>query len=384
MFSMENFKSTNVVIDSMMDSVLPEYKVYLIGFSVLAFSLIFCLVFYGLSSRFRQFMGSLNIQITLFIIVFVLNFFAYVNDPSRFTNREVCLKPLKFLGKLRNCRTFTLIAGIGTFIMDMLLFWQLANKRNEFSFITFMPLLILGIIYIFQTHLTTKSLNSVTQSSTTTPPTTKQLSTTTPPTTQQSSTTTPPTTQESFTTTPPITQQSSTTITPTTQQSSTTTPPTTQESSTTTTPRNVVPTTNIPVVEKPRSFLSWKYRIILYSVILFINANLWFMSYTERSVGTGLYYRNITQKFGNNFGSSFISKFLGWIAISGFLIFDFAALLSQLGYNCKEYGVCWDEKITETDKKDIKMWLIVGILLVIGIISNFISLKSITKYFPSF
>ena len=57
---------------------------------------------------------SVNFRWIIFLVVCVLNFIAFYQDPSRYTTESTCYK--------MSCKWFNFVAGLGTFTMDVLTF----------------------------------------------------------------------------------------------------------------------------------------------------------------------------------------------------------------------------------------------------------------------
>ena len=112
-------------------------------------------------------LGSFRSQTLLFSFVFLLNFLAYYHDPSRFTSEKECI------GGMFPCQAFTLAAGIGTFVMDLFLYYTLMNMSLRTSFdedcngkwrktLILLPPTLLGLYFIIQTYASQRTHNNTT------------------------------------------------------------------------------------------------------------------------------------------------------------------------------------------------------------------------------
>lgn len=105
------------------------------------------------NSFIRKILGTQTMQIILFSIVFISNFIAYYHDPTRYTTKPLCS------GGLVNCNTFSVITGIATFVMDVMLFKSLLDKFSNNYLLTLIPLVLLGLLYIIHYWLTEEPEN---------------------------------------------------------------------------------------------------------------------------------------------------------------------------------------------------------------------------------
>lgn len=253
-------------LDGMKHSMLTS------GIMVIIFSIIALIL--AASSSYRKILGTQTMQIVLFFSVFILNFIAYYHDPTRYTTEKKCG------GGLVNCNKFSLVAGIGTFFMDLLMYKSLLDKFSDNKLLTVTPIVLLGLLYIVHYWLTEETENDKKE---------------------------------------------------------------TEHKS------------------KLKDLMGWESRVILYSVIMFLDVIIWFQSFNELSTGIGAGYQNITRplfgpapkkttglldqimgwsaKTTPRFGKGTMNRVMGWGGILGFLFFDWIAVSGQLNYEPKSYGL---------------------------------------------